>query len=543
VAIFYRDEERQHYRLLSHHGLPGDLAAEIATLRIGTEGPLVQYLREHQTIDKQTAQDLLPRAFFERFDVGEVAVTPLSVGDRVLGALLGLRYAGRPPFTANQLELLEGIARHVAIAVEVAGLHESVKREGEVSAALARAGRELIGSVSAPELLQRLCGLTVEALGCDTSLTFLLDPREQLYLPAAMYGLARERWESLQLLRVPAAAMTPLVERLENNEIVQLFPAEELVDKRFARLAVQYGVVAALHVGLRRGNRLIGYHVAYIHDEQRRFDRQHVDMLRGLGGLASLALENAVLVTELERANNIKSDFVATMSHELRTPLNAIIGYNALMREGEFGPLTGEQEKVCSTIARSSRTLLDLISATLDVSRLDAGHVPLTLADVSVGALLDSVRTDVALPKSRDVVLEWELAPDLPVLCTDALKLKVVVKNLVENALKFTDRGSVRVTAQRKEEGVEIAVVDTGIGISADAQKLIFEPFRQVDGSSTRRHGGVGLGLYIVRRLVGVLGGSVSLASEPGRGSTFRVWIPPAERPGNGAPTAAGMAR
>jgi signal transduction histidine kinase len=126
--------------------------------------------------------------------------------------------------------------------------------------------------------------------------------------------------------------------------------------------------------------------------------------------------------------------------------------------------------------------------------------------------------------------MQWQIAPRLPTLHTDVMKLKMVLKNIITNALKFTDAGVITIGAQPRQNGVDFEVADTGIGIPQDALGAIFEPFRQVDSSSTRRHGGVGLGLYIVRQLVGLLGGMVTVESEVGRGSTFRVWIP-AETP------------
>ena len=138
----------------------------------------------------------------------------------------------------------------------------------------------------------------------------------------------------------------------------------------------------------------------------------------------------------------------------------------------------------------------------------------------AVAPLREMVRSEIGTPKSPAVRLEWEVRELLPTLYTDQLKLRVIVKNLVENALKFTDAGFVRVSVQAKDDGVELAVSDSGIGIAPDAQSAIFEAFRQLDGSSTRRHGGVGLGRYIVHRLVDMLGGTIGLSSVPGRGSS-----------------------
>jgi signal transduction histidine kinase len=219
------------------------------------------------------------------------------------------------------------------------------------------------------------------------------------------------------------------------------------------------------------------------------------------------------------------------MSHELRTPLSVITGYTDLLLEEDFGPLTPEQTTTLERVQTNAFELLDLINATLDMSRLEGGRLPMHW---STAALSDFVR-DLAgemrgLQEQTGLNFTWTVARDLPIVTTDAVKLKVVLKNLISNAAKFTERGTVAVGLRRCGDGVEISVSDTGIGIGADVLPIIFEPFRQGDSSYTRRYGGVGLGLYIVRRLLDLLGGSVAVESKPGRGSTFRVWIPTGNR-------------
>jgi signal transduction histidine kinase len=528
LMVFYWDGERRIYRVIAQHGLPQEWAAQTEALRISADAPMVRYLQRHQSavIEGTEAQSLIQPALLQRFNIAAVAAAQLSVRQRGIGALLALRFAGNASFSPAQRELLAGIARHVAIAVEVAELHESVKKEGEVSAALARAGRELIAALDPPELMSRLSRITAESLAADSSCTFLQDPRDQMFAPVAGFGFGDEAWEALRLLRLPAEGLAPLIARLERNEVVQFVPAEHSPQSPFDRLIQQYELKAALYAGVRRGDRLIGFQVAHLHGRPRGFGRQQFDILRGIAGLASLALENAYLMSELARANSIKSDFVATMSHELRTPLNAIIGYNSLMRDGEFGALTAEQVAVCDHIDRSSKTLLDLVSATLDVSRLEAGQVGLNLSEFSPAAMLGGMRQEIGRSSNGQVRIDWDIDRPLPVLHSDQLKLRVILKNLIENALKFTDEGCVRISAHAKDDGIELAVSDTGIGIPHESQAAVFEAFQQLDGSSTRRHGGVGLGLYIVRRLVEMLGGSIGLSSEPGRGSTFCVWVP-----------------
>jgi signal transduction histidine kinase len=248
---------------------------------------------------------------------------------------------------------------------------------------------------------------------------------------------------------------------------------------------------------------------------------------RGIAQLGSMALANTRLVEELERANQLKSDFVASMSHELRTPLNLIIGYSDLLLEGAFGVQTAEQADTMQRIAKSSRELLQMIEATLDLSRLETKKAPLDLHDIMLEDLMAALDTETQPSRAKPAVeFIWKVPPGHLVLCTDVVKLKLVLKNLIGNATKFTERGTVTIAAQPIGDGVEFSVTDTGIGIAPEAQAVIFEPFRQADRSVESTYGGVGLGLYIVRRLLDLLGGIIAVDSAVGRGSTFRVWIP-----------------
>ena len=215
------------------------------------------------------------------------------------------------------------------------------------------------------------------------------------------------------------------------------------------------------------------------------------------------------------------------MSHELRTPLNVIIGYNELLLDEVFGTLSPEQAASLDRVGTSARELLELISATLDISRLETGRAALNLQDIDLVELLNEVEAETrALREKPGVESVWRIAPDLPRLQSDAVKLKVLLKNLIANAVKFTDHGSVTISVAARGDWLECTVADTGIGMSAETRAIIFEPFRQGDSSTTRRYGGVGLGLYIVSRLLALLSGRIDVESQLGKGSTFRVSIP-----------------
>jgi signal transduction histidine kinase len=228
-----------------------------------------------------------------------------------------------------------------------------------------------------------------------------------------------------------------------------------------------------------------------------------------------------------EAADRAKSEFLATMSHELRTPLSIILGYTTLLLEEVRDRLGEAQRDLLRRIDRNGRELLELISAVLDVSRLEAGRLPVEVREVDVAAVLQelAVETEEVRQQSK-LNFRWQIEGTLPALHTDAGKLKVVLKNLIGNAVKFTPAGRITVAAQPRGEGVEVRVSDTGRGIPAEALGFIFEPFRQVQSADTTRAGGTGLGLYIVKRLLELMGGTIEVDSTVGQGSTFRLWVP-----------------
>jgi len=230
---------------------------------------------------------------------------------------------------------------------------------------------------------------------------------------------------------------------------------------------------------------------------------------------------------ELARANKLKSEFLANVSHELRTPLSAIIGFSQILLDQIDGPLNEEQHQDIQQVNRSGQSLLNLINQILDLSKIEAGKMELSAERLELPGLVNSVLDSIRpLAEQKGLRIETRFPLSLPAVEADPVRLKQILINLLSNAVKFTDRGHIEVFAQPSGRMVRIAVKDTGIGISGDSQKVIFEEFVQGDGSSTRRHGGTGLGLSIVRKLVEMHGGAITVVSEPGQGSTFMFTLP-----------------
>ena len=245
---------------------------------------------------------------------------------------------------------------------------------------------------------------------------------------------------------------------------------------------------------------------------------------------ADLAEQNARLQwqsQEVERANRLKSEFLASMSHELRTPINALIGYSALLLDGVLGEVNPRQRDALARGRAAAEHLLALINDILDLAKIEAGKMPLHLESVSLRDVTLEVTQQIE-PMVRKKQLEFviDVASDSPLIHSDRTKIKQVLLNLLSNAVKFTNRGRVSVEARRAQGGVRIDVIDTGIGIRQADLQAIWEDFRQVDQSRTREFGGTGLGLSITRKLLERLGGSVTVQSVYGEGSTFSVYLP-----------------
>jgi signal transduction histidine kinase len=232
---------------------------------------------------------------------------------------------------------------------------------------------------------------------------------------------------------------------------------------------------------------------------------------------------------KLKELDRLKSNFLATMSHELRTPLTSVIGYSEMMLEGLGGPLTAEQREYLGIIMEKGENLLQLITSILDITKIEAGRVRLVLSEVDLAQVMrDAVSTVLPHGRKKGLTFAVEAAPTLPKVHCDREKVRQCLINLVSNAVKFTPAGGTVTLAAREAPAnrVEVAVIDTGIGIPAEHLAKVWDVFYQVDGSSTREYGGAGLGLAIVKSFVEAHGGEVHVLSQPSRGSTFSLVLP-----------------
>ncbi|MGI8912581.1 MAG: sensor histidine kinase [Chloroflexota bacterium] len=357
---------------------------------------------------------------------------------------------------------------------------------------------------------------------------------EQLSIAASGGNVADLAGLGRAWLAVRYGDSTPLSQaltegRISSREILFHGRSEEAPDAPVTMRAMAFPV--------HEQGRIVGavelYFGVALSPDQRSLDEQR-PLLETLARLISVGYEHFQTVLQLgasnvalARANRLKSEFLANMSHELRTPMNSIIGYSHVLLEGIDGPLGEKQRHDVHRVVHSAESLLAIINDILDLSKIEAGRIELHWQQISVrDAVRSAIATVEPLAHAKKLTLRSEIAPGAEVCWGDATRLGQMLLNLLSNAVKFTEEGRICVLVGHEGERVRFTVRDTGIGIAPAAHDLIFEEFRQADGSTSRRYGGTGLGLAITRRLAQLHGSSVELTSELGAGSSFSFTAP-----------------
>ncbi len=413
------------------------------------------------------------------------------------------------------------LERHRFEAFRRSAMHAE---EAEIAAALVHVGQTLGEHLGSSDMLARVNALAVAAIGCDTSTTFIFDAQAHAYRLASIVGATPEVETELAQLEFPPGSM-PIVDVVTPGELLEI-PHAERQSMIPPELLHHTNTASLLLAPIARRGETIGFLVTSFRERTGRFSRRERRLTLGIANAVAVALENARLIRDLQAASRLKSEFVATMSHELRTPLNVIIGYGEMLADGTWDVGSVGWKDTVARVQSSALELLELVNATLDLGRLEAGRETVAGAPVDVDVLLAELARELQPLVPATVVLSMRNDVGGAPIATDRVKLKTILKNLVGNALMFTPAGRGDVAADAGGDVLVLSVRDTGVGIARDQIPLIFEMFRQVDGSSTRRFSGVGLGLHIVERLVGLLGGTVSVESAVGAGSTFTVALP-----------------
>jgi signal transduction histidine kinase len=397
-------------------------------------------------------------------------------------------------------------------------------------------GKELDPFLS--EVVEQVAKLT-ETEKCAIS---LIETNNGKMKPQASYGFEAE---AIRQIEIPVSQNEDdVVYRILHGETVKLDRASKgAVAEKCRVLVERMGAQSALITPLQVRGDPIGLLGIYNKADGGAFSAEDIQLLQTIANQVAVSISNARYYENLQRTNEelrqktleaqevarLKSQFLSNISHELRTPLNAILGYTHLLMDRTYGALGPDQEVPIEGILRNGEDLLRLVNDVLNLSRIEAGKLSVNLSTVELPALYEDV-----LEKMRPLIDEkvlsvrWAAPRNLPSIQSDAQKIRQILTNLLSNAIKFTPKGSVTIetTDLPQRDGIEIKVHDTGVGIKREELPRIFEAFHQVDGTSTREFGGVGLGLTIVRELAEALKGEVHAESEYGKGSAFTVFLP-----------------
>jgi len=328
-------------------------------------------------------------------------------------------------------------------------------------------------------------------------------------------------------------ANPPIASGIRRNTPIEIADIRQEPSTPVNDIILRAGYRALLALPLSRPGQIVGLLVVR-RREPGSFPKETVDLLKTFAAQSVLAIQNARLFSEideksrqLEIESRHKSQFLANMSHELRTPLNAILGYTELILDNIYGEAPERMRQVIERVQTNGRHLLGLINDVLDLTKIEAGQLTLSLADYSLKELVDGVIIALEpLAVEKRLAFKAEVPADLPTGHGDERRISQVLLNLVGNAIKFTDEGEVAITASAANGSFTIAVCDSGPGISPSDQARIFEEFQQADSSSTRRKGGTGLGLSIAKRIVEMHKGQIWVKSALGKGSTFFFSLP-----------------
>ena len=425
------------------------------------------------------------------------------------------------------------------IAIENARLFDEVQartRELTQSVGELRALGEISQAVNSTldlqSVLDTIVAKATQLSSTEAGVIYVFDEADRQFQLHATYGMTAEMIAVIKEHHADfSEAVSAATQRREPDQVADLQPSSK-ANEMIRRL----GYRARLVVPLLSGDRIVGALVVR-RKAPGEFSQSTIELLQTFAAQSVLAIQNARLFAEIEdksrqlqMASENKSQFVSSMSHELRTPLNAIIGLTEMMvtNAARFG--TEKAQEPLQRVNRAGTHLLGLINQVLDLSKIEAGKLELNPQTVQLAPLIDEViGTARQLAEQNKNRLVVEAQENLGALTVDPMRLRQILLNLLSNACKFTKEGEVKLRARRVADGrdwIELAVADTGIGMTAEQQAKLFEEFSQADATTAQRFGGTGLGLAITRKLARMMGGDVTVTSEPGKGSVFTVRLP-----------------
>jgi len=475
----------------------------------------------------------------EQWGFRSVLGIPLMRDGMPIGAIaVGRRDPG--PFPEKQIALLQTFADQAVIAVENVRLFKELEarttqlaRSVEQLRALSEVGQAVSSTLDLETVLSTIVSRATQLASMDGGAIYEYEEEREQFRLHATDRLPDELVEALRSTAIPKGEgsigrLATTGEPVAISDITD----EGIYQSRVREILLRLGYRSVLAVPLLREDRLLGGLVVN-RKTPGEFEPHVIDLLKSFATQSALAIQNARLYREiedkgrqLEVASRHKSAFLANMSHELRTPLNAIIGFTRIVMRRSQDQLEPKQYENLEKILTSAQDLLSLINAILDLAKVEAGRIEINPGEVQLVPVLEQCMRTVE-PLIKDTVTQVRAFDrELPSMMVDEEKLRRIVINLLSNAAKYTSSGSIQVRARSANGSIELAVIDTGIGIAAEKLDLIFEEFEQADARSTREYGGTGLGLAIARRLARLMGGDIRAESVLGAGSTFTLTLP-----------------
>jgi signal transduction histidine kinase len=457
-----------------------------------------------------------------------------------IGVLAMTRSSVRP-FSDKQIELATTFADQAVIAIENVRLFDEVQartrelaQSVEELQALGEVSQAVNSTLDLETLLATIVAKAVQLSNTDAGVIYVFDELDQTLRVRATYGLSDDLVAAIR--GQPAGASDALRRAIQDRQPLEIEDIRDEPPSPVREIAMRAGFRARLVVPLVGADRVVGALVIR-RKQPGKFPTSTIELLQTFAAQSVLAIQNARLFQEIEDksrqlqlASENKSQFVSSMSHELRTPLNAIIGLTEMMvkNAGRFG--TEKAQEPLQRVNRAGTHLLGLINQVLDLSKIEAGKLELNPQTVQLAPLInDVISTAGQLAEQNKNRLVVDAQEDLGALTVDPMRLQQILLNLLSNACKFTKAGEVKLAARKVSNGssfVEFAVSDTGIGMTAEQQAKLFEEFTQADATTAQNFGGTGLGLAITRKLARMMGGDVTVTSEPGKGSVFTVRLP-----------------
>ncbi|MBI2358363.1 MAG: GAF domain-containing protein [Deltaproteobacteria bacterium] len=529
-AILLLDPSGQLLEPLVWHGFQN--GRELRTHRVSnsTSGrALGRVLRSSEPAVFERVDDWEGMRTFKREGVRSAIVLPVRGEEEILGVIhLGSRT--QRTFEPQEIRLLEAIGNLTGIAAQKARLFD----ETQLNLERIRALREIDQAITSTLDLRTVLDVLLEKIDLirprSVATARLVNRQTGEVEPIACRNIDEKEWK-LATAR-PGETLSDLLP--QGNAPVIIRNAQTDPRSRDTEFLRKHGLVSCLRVPLIAREELLGVLTVFTREE-RDFSSEEVEFLTAIGGQAAIAIHNSQLYEEmaklagdLARSNRVKDEFLSVMSHELRTPLNVVMGYIGLLSDGFLGEVNPKQKEAVDKVLSHTKVQLAMVNNILQATQLEAETGKIEIQGVQLSEFLRILRSDFCLPRDKQLEVIWDYPSDLPLIRTDSGKLKQILQNLINNAIKFTERGCVAISVRcdSEAETIRFQVADTGIGIPEDSIPAIFEMFRQVDSSETRSYGGVGLGLYIVKKFTDLLGGTIEVDSAPGKGSTFTVVLP-----------------